>query len=67
MWDNFKRRPKKVEFEQHICLISGSESFKMCSPIFRKNIYVGVLQKLKSDVSPLDFFDIDYNHFPFAK
>jgi hypothetical protein len=39
----------------------------MASPIFRKNIYVGVLQKLKSDVSPLDFFDIDYNHFPFAK
>jgi hypothetical protein len=39
----------------------------MVSPIFRKNIYVGVLQKLKSDVSPLDFFDIDYNHFPFAK
>ena len=34
---------------------------------FRKNIYVGVFEKLPPTASPIDFFNIDYDHFPFAK
>ena len=39
----------------------------MASPIFRKNIYAGVFEKLPPAASPIDFFNIDYDHFPFAK
>ena len=67
MWSDFNRRPKKTSFERHICVYSGSETFRLASPIFRKNIYVGVFEKLSPKVSPIDFFKIDYDHFPFAK
>ena len=36
------------------------------SPIFRKDIYVGVFGHLPKYDSPLDFFDPDYNRFPQA-
>jgi len=39
----------------------------LVSPIFRKNIYVGVLERYNKIFSPLDFFDIDYQMYPFAK
>ena len=67
MWSDFNRRPKKTSFERQICIYSGSETFKLASPIFRKNIYVGVFEKLSPEVSPIDFFNVDYDHFPFAK
>lgn len=54
-------------FEQHICILKGREKFIFVSPIFRKNIYVGVLEKFDKKHSPLDFFNIDYNKYPFAK
>ena len=39
----------------------------MVSPIFRKNIYVGQLEHLEKDQSPMDFFNPDYEKFPYAK
>ncbi|MFN9898843.1 MAG: cupin-like domain-containing protein [bacterium] len=48
-------------------MIKGKEHFKLVSPIFRKNIYAGVLEKYNTQFSPLDFFKIDYNMYPFAK
>ena len=41
-WHNFApRHPRKVNSEQHICVVKGKEVFRIVSPIFRKNIYVG--------------------------
>ena len=67
IWSNFNRTTKKLFFENQICVYSGNETFRMVSPIFRKNIYVGVFEKLPPTASPIDFFNIDYDHFPFAK
>ena len=65
--EQLQKVSQKIPFEHHICIYSGSETFKLASPIFRKNIYAGVFEKLSPDVSPIDFFNIDYDHFPFAK
>jgi hypothetical protein len=37
------------------------------SPIYRQNIYVGLFDNLKPDETPVDFFDPDFENFPFAK
>lgn len=67
-WADFlPRKPKKIMHEQHICVVQGKEIFRMVSPIFRKNIYVGELEKFKHDESPMDFFKPDYEKFPYAK
>jgi len=43
-WRHFEgRTPKKLLYEQHICVLHGTEKFVLVSPIFRKNIYVNVL------------------------
>lgn len=47
-----------------ICLIEGQETFKMVSPIYRHNIYVGVFENLKDYETPIDFFNPDYVKFP---
>lgn len=67
-WPNFEpRRPWKVRYEQWMCVVKGRELIRMVSPIFRKNIYVGQLEHLEKDESPMDFFDPDYDKFPYAK
>jgi len=40
-WTHFKRKPKKYNTEQYICVLAGVERFRVASPIFRENIYVG--------------------------
>ena len=55
-WADFNRRPKKLVHEQYICVLKGQENYKLVSPIFRKNIYVGVLEKFKQHETPMDFF-----------
>ena len=54
-------------YEQYICVIKGEEEFRVVSPIYRQNIYVGVSEKLQSNQSPLDLFNVDYERFPHAK
>lgn len=53
--------------EQHICVLKGKETFRIVSPIFRKNIYCGELEQLNEIDSPMDFFKPDYEKFPYAK
>ena len=61
------RKPQRTISEQQICVMKGSETFKMVSPIYRKNIYVGAFQDLPKYVSPVDFFAVDQEAYPLAK
>lgn len=65
--DDGKRKPKKINNEQHICILNGREKFRLVSPIFRKNIYVGEFEALGPDESPVDFFEPEFRKFPFAQ
>ena len=67
-WPAFSdRKAKKLEYEQHICILKGKEEFVMVSPIFRKNIYVNVVDFLPQGETPIDFFNPDYENFPLTK
>ena len=67
-WGPFKRYPKRIKQEQYICVVKGKEEFRLVSPIFRPNIYVGSYNQLADDVSPVDFFDNnDDEKFPLKK
>ena len=67
-WTDFgPRSPQKLNHEQQICVLKGSEKFRLVSPIYRQNIYVGEVEELEADQSPVDFFDPDFEQFPFAK
>jgi hypothetical protein len=50
--------------EQIVCMVRGKEEFKIVSPIFRQNIYVGVFESYKNYETPVDFFNPDYKRFP---
>ena len=47
-------------------MIKGGEVFRMASPIYRENIYVGKFEHLKSDETPIDFFTHYRNRYPLA-
>ena len=67
IWENFTRIPKKAFNEELKCVMKGKEQFKLVSPIFRQNIYVGVWDKYSEHFSPLNFFDVDLKRYPHAK
>ena len=48
-------------------MAKGNEKFRMVSPIYRQNIYVGAFEELTLDQTPIDFFDPDYETFPFVR
>lgn len=68
IWTDFTRRPRKLINESYICVLKGEEQLRMVSPIFRKNIYVGVFEgkNLRPDQTPLNFFDIDKEKYPYT-
>ena len=66
-WKDFKRKPLYEVHESHICVLKGTEEFKMVSPIFREQIYAGVDESINEMEVPVDFFDIRYEVFPWAK
>lgn len=66
IWKDFNRRPKKIVNEQYICVVKGQERYRIVSPIFRKNIYVGAYPHLRQEC-PLDFFNFDANKYAFTK
>ena len=66
-WKNFKRKPEKLLYESHICVVRGTETFRFASPIFRKHLYVGSYPHLKRDESPLDFFHLSEKDYPTAR
>jgi hypothetical protein len=46
IWRDFERRPEFKDRERYYCVIQGQENFKMVSPIYKQNIYSGVLEQL---------------------
>jgi len=53
-------------YENYICLLKGKEQFRLVSPIFMQNLYVGILGENGQYGSPLNFFDWNKNKFPLA-
>lgn len=57
MWENFNgRRPQMTEKERYLCVVTGKEEFRLVSPVYKQNIYSGVLDELDPRESPIDFF-----------
>ena len=66
LWGPFDRKPKTSANEHWICVLDGSEEFRIVSPVYRQNIYSGVLDHLHPAMLPKDitFFDIDAEKYP---
>ena len=64
IWKDFVRKPEYFERERYVCVLDGTEHFKMVSPIFKQNIYSGVFEELLPEESPLDFFNVNENKYP---
>ena len=57
VWPSFDdRRPEFSNRERYVCLVSGIEEFRLVSPVFKQNLYSGVLEELRPNETPLDFF-----------
>ena len=57
IWPNFVRKPEFKDRERYYCVIQGKEEFRMVSPIYKQNIYSGVLEEYAPEETPLDFFN----------
>lgn len=64
--EQFKgRSPQVMDKERYLCVVTGSEEFRLVSPVFKQNIYSGVLDELDPRQSPIDFFQaVNTTRFP---
>jgi hypothetical protein len=46
LWEDFDRKSKRSVFEKYICVMKGKERFKVVSPIYRQNIFVGNIEDM---------------------
>jgi hypothetical protein len=46
IWPNFIRKPELKDRERYYCVVDGKEEFRIVSPIYKQNIYSGVLEEL---------------------
>lgn len=56
IWRDFAREPEFKDRERLICVIDGTEEFRMVSPIYKQNIYSGVFEELQPTKTPVNFF-----------
>lgn len=54
--DELKGFPKQHSSEIYACVTQGMEVYRLVSPIFKQNMYSGVREELKPNVSPVDLF-----------
>jgi len=59
MWSDFKRKPVFNHHENIVCLISGSETFRLVSAIYKQNMYSGVYEDLDPLDTPINLFETD--------
>ena len=59
MWGEFNRKPKFNHKEKLICMISGSEKFRMVNAIFKQNMYSGIYEDLDPLETPINLFETD--------
>jgi hypothetical protein len=66
VWPSFDdRRPEFSNRERYVCVVSGIEEFRLVSPVFKQNLYSGVLEELRPNETPLDFFkNVNASQFP---
>jgi hypothetical protein len=58
VWPSFKGRvPDVRDRERYFCVVKGKEEFRLVSPVFKQNIYSGVLEELSPVESPINFFE----------
>jgi len=56
MWGPFIRKPEYKDKERYVCVLNGKEQFRMVSPIYKHEIYSGVMEELDPQITPLNFF-----------
>ena len=45
VWPSFPKRKAEVkDRERYICVVKGKEEFRLVSPVYKQNIYSGVLE-----------------------
>ena len=59
LWDSFKRHPKFNNKERVVCMIHGTERFRLVSAIFKQNMYSGVYDDLDPLWTPINLFETD--------
>ena len=59
LWDSFKRHPKFNHKERVVCMIHGSERFRLVSAIFKQNMYSGIFDDLDPLWTPINLFETD--------
>lgn len=59
LWDSFKRHPKFNNKERVVCMIHGSERFRLVSAIFKQNMYSGIYDDLDPLWTPINLFETD--------
>lgn len=64
IWPNFIRHPSYRQEELLACVVVGQETFKIVPPAYKQHIYSGVFEKYEPDVSPVNFFKENLQHFP---
>ena len=55
----FVRRPLFNLKERYICILQGSETFRMVNAIFKQNMYSGVFEDLPPLETPMNLFETD--------
>jgi len=55
------RKPHFNSHETVVCVLRGSEKFRMVSAIFKQNIYSGIYEDLDPLETPINFFEKDPN------
>jgi hypothetical protein len=51
-----RRKAVQSDRERYACVVQGKEEFRLVSPVFKQNIYSGVIEELNPTETPLDFF-----------
>lgn len=64
IWKDFVRKPEYKDRERYICVVDGTEEFRMVSPLYKQNIYSGVYDDLVPIETPVDFFKPNTTEFP---
>lgn len=59
MWSEFNRRPKFNLKERYVCVVGGTEKFRMVNAIFKQNMYSGVFESLSPLETPINLFETD--------
>lgn len=68
IWSEFTRKAEFKERERYFCVVSGREEFRLVSPVYKQNIYSGVLDELKPEETPVNLFgNYDYGKFPLLR